>query len=68
MKPDTVPIMRELPAEKQRVTKIQRRGNFLDVGDDGDRRARRPSFRRCPRQRRSIAWRWRAGWSTRTIR
>ena len=33
MKPDTVPIMRELPADKQRVTKIQRRGNFLDVGD-----------------------------------
>ena len=33
MKPDTVPVMRELPADKQRVTKIQRRGNFLDVGD-----------------------------------
>jgi hypothetical protein len=33
MKADTVPIMRELPADKQRVTKIQRRGNFLDVGD-----------------------------------
>ena len=33
MKADTVPIMRELPADKQRVTKIQRRGNFLDVGE-----------------------------------
>ena len=33
LKPETVPIMRELPADKQRVTKIQRRGNFLDVGD-----------------------------------
>ncbi len=28
-----LPIMRELPAAKQRVTKIQRRGNFLDPGD-----------------------------------
>ena len=33
MPADTVPIMRELPAKGQRVTKIQRRGNFLDVGD-----------------------------------
>ena len=33
MKADTVPIMRDLPADKHRVTKIQRRGNFLDVGE-----------------------------------
>ncbi len=33
IKPETVPIMRELAPDKQRVTKIQRRGNFLDVGD-----------------------------------
>src|SRR4029453_8176333 len=26
--------MRELPAEKRRVTKIHRRGNFLDQGDE----------------------------------
>lgn len=29
-----LPIMRELPAEKRRVTKIHRRGNFLDPGDE----------------------------------
>lgn len=28
-----LPIMRELPADKRRVTKIQKRGNFLDLGD-----------------------------------
>jgi hypothetical protein len=28
-----LPVMRELPAQKHRVTKIQRRGNFLDLGD-----------------------------------
>ena len=32
VKPLTVPIMRELPAEKQRDTHIQMRGNFLDLG------------------------------------
>jgi Protein of unknown function (DUF1553)/Protein of unknown function (DUF1549)/Planctomycete cytochrome C len=29
----TVPIMKELPAEKRRVTKLQHRGNYLDVGE-----------------------------------
>jgi Protein of unknown function (DUF1549)/Protein of unknown function (DUF1553)/Planctomycete cytochrome C len=29
----TVPIMTELPKEKQRETKIHKRGNFLDLGD-----------------------------------
>lgn len=28
-----LPILRELPADKQRVTKIHKRGNFLDPGD-----------------------------------
>lgn len=28
-----VPIMRQLPMDKQRVTRIQKRGNFLDPGD-----------------------------------
>jgi len=32
LKPATVPIMRELPADKQRITKIQIRGNFLVTG------------------------------------
>ncbi|HND51941.1 MAG TPA: DUF1553 domain-containing protein [Pirellulaceae bacterium] len=30
----TVPIMRELPATNRRVTKIQNRGNFLDLGKE----------------------------------
>jgi hypothetical protein len=34
MKPaSTVPIMRELPEGKRRLTKLQHRGNYLDVGD-----------------------------------
>jgi hypothetical protein len=28
----TVPILRELPRDKRRTTRIQRRGNFLDLG------------------------------------
>ena len=31
IKPTTVPVMRQLAADKRRVTKIQRRGNFLDT-------------------------------------
>ncbi len=30
--PVTVPIMRDLPVDKHRVTKIQHRGNFLELG------------------------------------
>jgi hypothetical protein len=30
----TVPVMRELPESRRRTTRIQRRGNFLDVGDE----------------------------------
>jgi hypothetical protein len=34
MKPaSTVPIMRELPEAKRRLTKLQHRGNYLDVGE-----------------------------------
>ncbi|SFJ58012.1 DUF1553 domain-containing protein [Planctomicrobium piriforme] len=33
-KPVTVPINRELPKEKQRVTRLQHRGNFLDLGEE----------------------------------
>ena len=35
LKPATsVPIFRELPADQRRVTKIQHRGNFMDLGDE----------------------------------
>jgi hypothetical protein len=30
----TVPIMRELPAAQPRVTKVQQRGNYLDLGNE----------------------------------
>jgi hypothetical protein len=29
----TVPVLKELPKDKRRVTKLQYRGNFLDLGD-----------------------------------
>lgn len=32
--PITTPVMRELPPEKHRKTRIQIRGNFLDLGDE----------------------------------
>ncbi|WLD14288.1 DUF1553 domain-containing protein [Planctellipticum variicoloris] len=34
MPPVTVPIMRDLPADKHRVTKLQHRGNFMDLGQE----------------------------------
>jgi hypothetical protein len=34
IKPTTVPVLRQLAADKRRVTKIQRRGNFLDTTDE----------------------------------
>ena len=34
IKPITVPIMKELPKERRRVTKLQHRGNFLDLGKE----------------------------------
>ncbi|HZR20798.1 MAG TPA: DUF1549 domain-containing protein, partial [Verrucomicrobiae bacterium] len=32
--PNTVPVMRELPQEKRRRTRVQLRGNFLALGDE----------------------------------
>jgi hypothetical protein len=34
VKPVTVPVMRELPADQRRVTKLQRRGNYLDMAQE----------------------------------
>jgi hypothetical protein len=34
LKPDIVPIMRELPPDKRRKTYLQYRGNYLSVGDE----------------------------------
>ncbi len=34
LKPETVPVMKELPTDQRRVTKIQYRGNFMDLGPD----------------------------------
>jgi hypothetical protein len=34
LKPNTVPVMRELSADKRRVTKVQIRGNYLNLGDE----------------------------------
>lgn len=33
IKPVETPILRELPTDKQRITKLHKRGNFLDAGD-----------------------------------
>lgn len=34
LKPDTVPVMQELPQAQRRITKLQHRGNFQDVGQE----------------------------------
>jgi Protein of unknown function (DUF1553)/Protein of unknown function (DUF1549)/Planctomycete cytochrome C len=34
LKPNTVPVMRDLPGEKHRVTKVQIRGNYRNLGDE----------------------------------
>jgi hypothetical protein len=34
IKPATVPVMQELPADKRRVTKLQHRGNWNDLGPE----------------------------------
>ncbi|MEX2187691.1 MAG: PSD1 and planctomycete cytochrome C domain-containing protein [Pirellulales bacterium] len=34
IEPPGIPILRELPANKQRTTRIMNRGNFLDLGDE----------------------------------
>jgi hypothetical protein len=60
LKPETVPIMRDLPQDKRRVTKIQYRGNFLDVGaevTEGTPAAFPPLPADAPRNRLTLA-RW----------
>jgi mono/diheme cytochrome c family protein len=34
LKPQTVPIQRELPVPQRRITKLQHRGNYLDLGQE----------------------------------
>ncbi len=34
LKPETVPILKELPQDQRRITKLQHRGNFLDLGPE----------------------------------
>lgn len=34
IKPNTVPVMRELTTDKRRTTKVQLRGNYLNLGED----------------------------------
>ena len=60
VKPDTVPIMKELPAAQRRLTKIQHRGNFLDQGaevTEGIPAAFPPLPADAPRNRLTLA-RW----------
>jgi hypothetical protein len=56
--PVTVPIMREMPQGQRRVTKIQHRGNFLDVGEtvsEGTPAAFPPLPTGAPRNRLTLA-------------
>ncbi len=56
----TVPVMRELPADRRRTTKLQHRGNFLDTGDavtEGVPAAFPPLPKGAPRNRLTLA-RW----------
>ena len=55
------------PAGSRRKTRIQLRGNFLDLGAEVPK-ASPPRSRRCPTGCRRTGWRWRAGWSTTTTR
>lgn len=58
--PTTVPVMRDLPGDKRRETKIQHRGNFLDLGpvvNEGTPTAFPPLPKDAPRNRLSLA-RW----------
>lgn len=61
LKPETtVPIMRELRGEKRRKTRIQHRGNFLDLGDEvapGVPAAFPPLPENAPKDRAALA-RW----------
>jgi hypothetical protein len=61
LKPETtVPVLAELPANARRTTKIQRRGNYLDLGDEvaeGVPEAIAPLPSGAPRDRLALA-RW----------
>jgi hypothetical protein len=60
IKPVTVPVMHELPAGKRRRTRIQHRGNFLDLGNEvteGTPAAFPPLPAGAPRNRLTLA-RW----------
>src|SRR5690606_1674604 len=34
LQPNTVPIMRELPPEQRRITRLQERGNFMSLAQE----------------------------------
>src|SRR5690606_10354689 len=34
VQPVTVPVMRELPPEQRRITRLQERGNFMNLGQE----------------------------------
>ncbi|MGH7127562.1 MAG: DUF1549 and DUF1553 domain-containing protein, partial [Planctomycetaceae bacterium] len=56
----TVPVLRELPLDERRTTRIQRRGNYLDVGEEataGVPAALHPLPENAPRDRLALA-RW----------
>lgn len=59
LKPNTtVPVMRELPANQRRLTRVQFRGNFLDTGDvvtEGVPAAFHPLPEDAPRNRLTLA-------------
>ena len=60
-------MMVELPADRRRVSRVLRKGNFLDPGDPvepGVPRALHP----YPPGPRRIGSDWRTGWSTRRTR
>ena len=63
LQPVPTPIMRELPEEKKRVTKIHIRGNWLNQGKEVSPAFPR-CFRRLPPECPPIAWRWPSGWWT----
>jgi hypothetical protein len=56
----TVPILRDLPKDKRRTTRLQHRGNFLDLGDEvtaGTPAVFPPLLEGTPRDRLALA-RW----------
>jgi len=58
MKPSTVPVMHELAGDKRRKTRIQFRGNFMDLGDEvaeGVPAAFQPLAEGAPRSRLQLA-------------